>query len=176
MALAVRSVPVGKRTDPLPKKATENSGGGVHLPKMHINLQEFMRNRRAGNLMTARETIGRMERLERMRRTVTDPDKLKKIDKHLEKQAKRLEYHTKAAFDNKGMDFMMRGGVDPKMMSDTLKKMEAWAQKHREENLQSGGLSGLWEKMKETFSRVRSALSGSSQSQSSQQSRGMSMG
>ena len=99
----------------------------LHLP--HINgmdYESFIRGRRVGQMSAARDALLKMDRLSDLREKASDPKTREQIDLQMGRQAKRLAEQGGRAFDEKGLDLLMRGGADPRLITDTMNKMEQW--------------------------------------------------
>ncbi len=129
---------------------------GLHLPNVHgMDYEGFVRNRRVGQISATRDSLLKMDRLMKVREHIKDPDVLEKIDAQITRQAKRLTEQGSRAFDEKGLDFMLRGGADPRLITDTMKKMEEWKNRFgNQEDLLSGDSSDALRKAMEKLAQA----------------------
>jgi hypothetical protein len=160
----------------------QQAGSGFHprIPRLKIpgdvmDYEAFMRNRRTGQMLATRDAILKMDRLSSLREKTTDPKVLKTIDDNLGKQAHRLLKHGSSAFDQKGLDFMMRGGADPKLITNTMERMEQWKKRFApDDDMQNNfgdSLRKSLEMLAKLIQRVIDRVTGRGPSQSSEQVR-----
>jgi hypothetical protein len=130
-----------KAADEGPGGSTQAAGGGFRLPnllprlpRIHVgefpmDMEAFIRNRRTGQMLATKDSLLKMDRLMHLRQKTEDPATLDAIDQRMGKEAKRLFRNGRPAFDEKGLDLMARGGADPAVITDTMKRMEDWQKK-----------------------------------------------
>lgn len=151
------------------------------LPRLHLpavtgmDYEAFVRNRRTGQMLATRDALLKMDRLSHLRGKTTDPETLKNIDGKLEKQAKRLLKQGSAAFDQKGLDFLARGGADPKVITDTMERMEQWKKQFAPsddlKNTLGDALGQALEKLARLIQNVIDRVTGRGSAQGSEQVR-----
>ncbi|MHB1631618.1 MAG: hypothetical protein ACYCQL_05305 [Acidithiobacillus sp.] len=151
------------------------------LPRLHLpavtgmDYEAFVRNRRTGQILATRDALLKMDRLFHLRGKTTDPETLKNIDGKLEKQAKRLLKQGSAAFDQKGLDFLARGGADPKVITDTMERMEQWKKQFAPsddlKNTLGDALGQALEKLARLIQNVIDRVTGRGSAQGSDQTR-----
>lgn len=99
----------------------------LHLPHVGgMDYEGFIRGRRVGQMSATRDALLKMDRLNDLRKNTDDPKIRERIDLQMGRQAKRLMEQGGRAFDEKGLDLLMRGGADPRLVTDTMNKMEQW--------------------------------------------------
>ncbi|MBU2761107.1 hypothetical protein [Acidithiobacillus sulfurivorans] len=110
----------------LPRLPSLKGDGTGNTHSTGMDYEAFVRNRRTGQMLATRDALLKMDRLMHLRNLTTDPDVLKNINGKLEKQAKRMVQQGSKAFDQKGLDFLARGGADPAVITGTMEQMEKW--------------------------------------------------
>lgn len=172
--------PKEKLAQPDAKNAQQTATRSISLPRLRlpeagVDYEAFVRNRRAGQMLVTRDSLMKLDHLARLRNKTTNPDTLKNIDDELEKQAKRMLRHGRNAFDQKGLDLLARGGADPKVIADTMNRMEKWNRMFgRKDDLAEGSgdaLSQALEKLAKWIQEVVNRVIGRGSAQTGNQDR-----
>ena len=165
-------------TQPNAKNAQQGYARSFSLPRPRspetgVDYEAFVRNRRVGQMLAMKDSLMKLDRLAQMRDKTTNPDMLKNIDDELEKQAKRMLRHGKNAFDRKGLDLLARGGADPKVVADTMHRMEKWNRMFGQKDDRAEGsgdaLSQALEKLAKWIQEVVHRVTGRGSAQTSGQ-------
>lgn len=191
-AATVAAPPSKQEQAPATSASKDQKGGSVpharsfslphpRLPRLHLpavtgmDYEAFVRNRRTGQMLATRDALLKMDRLSHLRGKTTDPETLKNIDGKLEKQAKRLLKQGSTAFDQKGLDFLARGGADPKVITDTMERMEKWKKQFAPsddlKNTFGDALGQALEKLARLIQNVIDRVTGRGSAQGSDQAR-----
>jgi len=172
--------PKASPTQPNAKDAQQGSARSFSLPRPRspeagVDYEAFVRNRRAGQLLAMKDSLMKLDHLSQLRDKTKNPDVLKNIDDELERQAKRMLRHGRNAFDRKGLDLLARGGADPKVIADTMERMEKWNRQFgRKDDLAEGAgdaLSQALEKLAKWIQEVVNRVTGRGSAQTSNQER-----
>lgn len=191
-AATVTAPPAKQEQAPATSASKDQNGGSVpharsfslphpRLPRLHLpavtgmDYEAFVRNRRTGQMLATRDALLKMDRLMHLREKTMDPETLGSIDKKLEKQAKRMLDQGSKAFDQKGIDFLARGGADPSVITDTLERMEKWKKQFGQQddlrNTFGDALGQALEKLARMIQNVIDRVTGRGSAQRSDQAR-----